>query len=362
MKLFVVILLFFKTASLSRGATTTKCPCSDPQLCKPILTTPKKETFVFSVSAANWLKYDWKKITTIAVTYSNASLLCYAHSRGVKVVKLVDFTKGNLTDAADRHRWVLEQVNYVENNFLDGLNVDYEKGISKDQPKLRDALTALVKELSNALHSRYKHPQVTFAIPYIPDGYRRYDYQAFADIVDFMFIMAYDETGRSRAWANSPLNQTAQGLKKFLQLGIPADKLVLGLPWYGYNYPCLHYTKDNKCLMKKVPFRGAPCSDAGGSQLNYSVIKGQLLKTSFTGRLWDVASQSPYFSYKHKGSGDVYQVWYDDPQSLRLRYKFADHMSLRGVGMWQADALDYTDTPEGKQERADMWGALPDRK
>ena len=71
-----------------------------------------------------------------------------------------DFNKGNLTNPADRHRWVLEQVNYIENNFLDGINVDYEKGISKDQPKLRDALTSLVKELSTALHSRFKNPQV----------------------------------------------------------------------------------------------------------------------------------------------------------------------------------------------------------
>lgn len=43
MKFLVVILLFLITASLFGGATTSKCPCSDPQLCKPILTTPKKE-------------------------------------------------------------------------------------------------------------------------------------------------------------------------------------------------------------------------------------------------------------------------------------------------------------------------------
>jgi len=40
------------------------------------------------------------------------------------------------------------------------------------------------------------------------------------------------------------------GLKKFLQLGIPADKLVLGLPWYGYDYPCLHYTKVRECYYR----------------------------------------------------------------------------------------------------------------
>ena len=53
--------------------------------------------------------------------------------------------------------------------------------------------------------------QVTFAIPYIPDGYRRYDFRAFADILDFMFIMAYDATGRYNVGPNSPLNKTAKG-------------------------------------------------------------------------------------------------------------------------------------------------------
>ena len=24
-------------------------------------------------------------------------------------------------------------------------------------------------------------------------------------------------------------------------LGIPYEKMVLGLPWYGYDYPCLAY-------------------------------------------------------------------------------------------------------------------------
>ncbi|KAI0237532.1 Di-N-acetylchitobiase [Lamellibrachia satsuma] len=345
MKLFVIC-LFLKAASLSGSAAAPKCPCSDPRLCDPILSTPKKETFVFSVSGKNWMRYDWKKITTIGVTYTNVSLVCYAHSRGVKVVKLVDFTKGNLTDVSDRHRWVLEQVKYVEDNFLDGLNVDYEKGIRKDQPKLRDGLTALVKELSMALHSHFKNPQVTFDVPYLPGGYRHYDYSALANIVDFMFIMAYDEAyGDLIAWANCPLSQTAKGLKQFLQLGIPADKLVLGLPWYGYNYQCLHYTKDNKCYTKKVPLHGAVFSDTTAASLPYSAIKG-LLNTSFTGKLWDSIAQSPYFAYKRKDTGDLYQVWYDDPQSLRIKYKLADNTSLRGVGMWEADTLNYTDTPE----------------
>ena len=54
--------------------------------------------------------------------------------------------------------------------------------------------------------------QVTFDVPYLPGGYRHYDYSALANIVDFMFIMAYDEAyGDLIAWANCPLSQTAKG-------------------------------------------------------------------------------------------------------------------------------------------------------
>ena len=71
---------------------------------------------------------------------------------------------------------------------------------------------------------------------------------------------------------------------------------------------------------------------------------------------------SMFLMLQHKGSASVYQVWYDDVKSLRIKYKLAERMNLRGVGMWYGDALDYKDTQEGRQERADMWGALPDRK
>ena len=53
----------------------------------------------------------------------------------------------------------------------------------------------------------------------------------------------------------------------------------------------------------------------------------------------------------------THQVWYDDPQSLALKYKLAVDNDLRGVGMWNADAVDLAIDPYGTMS---MWGALPD--
>ena len=37
------------------------------------------------------------------------------------------------------------------------------------------------------------------------------------------------------------------------------------------------------------------------------------------GRRWDEGSKTPYFHYREGGT--TYQVWYDDPESLRIKYQ-----------------------------------------
>jgi di-N-acetylchitobiase len=73
------------------------------------------------------------------------------------------------------------------------------------------------------------------------DG-RFYDVKGLAEASDRLFLMAYDMQsqifGRCVAQANSPYQLIKQGLQAHLNLGIDPKKLVLGLPWYGYSYPC----------------------------------------------------------------------------------------------------------------------------
>jgi di-N-acetylchitobiase len=52
-------------------------------------------------------------------------------------------------------------------------------------------------------------------------------------------------------------------------------------------------------------------------------------------------------------------MWYDDPQSLKKKYDLAARYSLRGVGMWAAEHVDYSNTAVGLKQRAEMWGVLP---
>lgn len=60
---------------------------------------------------------------------------------------------------------------------------------------------------------------------------------------------------------------------------------------------CIFPWQEGICSIAKVPFRGAPCSDAAGKQKPYKWIMKQV-ESSLSGRMWDSKQQAPYFNYK----------------------------------------------------------------
>ncbi|XP_071490541.1 di-N-acetylchitobiase-like [Diadema antillarum] len=348
-------------SSSGRSGEREGCPCEDPTLCDTITTTPQKEIMIFSVSSSNWQHYDWDHITTVVMfNYYDPKLMCHAHSRGVRVVTLGEFKVDLLKNDTARTEWAMEKVNYVTRLFLDGINLDIEFPLSADEAPL---LTSMVDMTTKVFKNSIPHSQVTFDVAWSPGcvDLRCYEYKKIADIVDFVFVMSYDEQSQIQgdciAKANSPYDKTAKGIQAYLNLEIPAEKMVLGVPWYGYNYPCLNLSDTDVCSIKRVPFRGVNCSDAAGTQKDYSMIT-KLLADNSTGRKWSKDYQAPYFDYKNSQTGLMTQVWYDDPESLQLRYNYAKKLGLLGVGPWHGDALDYRDDPVAKNLTQAMWAAM----
>ena len=112
--------------------------------------------------------------------------------------------------------------------------------------------------------------QVSFDVAWSPNciDQRCYEYAELAMVTDYLVIMSYDErsqiTGPCVAGPNSGYNTTLTGVLQYRALGLNTTRLILGVPWYGYNYPCLSISDDHVCSIEKVPFRGVDCSDAAG--------------------------------------------------------------------------------------------------
>ncbi|XP_040420942.1 di-N-acetylchitobiase isoform X1 [Cygnus olor] len=344
------------------GAGAAACPCREPRLCRPVTGTGGPEVFVFDVGKNAWKSYDWSKITTVAAFGKyDPELMCYAHSKGARVVLKGDVPLKEIVDPAKRTAWISQQVDLAKKQYMDGINIDIEQEVNETSPEYY-ALTELVKETTDAFHREIPGSQVTFDVAWSPAciDKRCYNYTGIADACDFLFVMSYDE--QSQIWtdcvakANAPYLQTLSGYEEYITMGIDPKKLVMGVPWYGYDYVCLNLSEDHVCSLSKIPFRGAPCSDAAGRQVPYRAIMKQV-NSSISGVLWNEVQKSPFYEYKDS-LGQFHQVWFDDPRSISLKAAYVKNRGLRGIGMWNGNSLDYSREAAAEQQTKAMWQAL----
>lgn len=96
---------------------------------------------------------------------------------------------------------------------------------------------------------------------------------------------------------------------------IPADRIILGVPNYGYDWP-LPYERGST--------RARTLGNVEAVQL--AVSKGALIE-------FDEEAQSPYFHYLQDGVR--HEVWFEDVRSYEAKFRLVRELNLKGVGFWQ---------------------------
>jgi len=169
------------------------------------------------------------------------------------------------------------------------------------------------------LHSANPHYQLTMATyaSSAGDSNGFYDITGLAQWVNAFFVMAYDMNSRSTPSATSPLfgpgYSDMRVIEDFLKL-MPPSKILLGLPYYGYDWP----TSD-----------GSPTAAATGgeSPLSYASIAAGNHPT-----YWDPVTNTPWTAYQV--GTQWHKTYFDDPTSLALKSQLANFFHLAGVGIW----------------------------
>jgi len=291
-------------------------------------------------------------ITTIALGYGQDSLdpllVCQAHSVGARVIWLTGFSAQNLANSTMVSEYINNLLSLVKETGTDGVNIDIEDPIAQNSTE-RTLLSQFMKDLYTSFKSAFPHSQISFDVPWSPDCIdgRCYDFVALNKFTDFLFVMAYDERSQvfppapCIAWSGSGVGPDTDGLEAFMKLGIPSSRLVFGLPWYGHDYPCNNMSANGtECWIPYDNWRGVNCSDAVSAWRNYDNILAMVANGSSV--VWDPVSSTPYFNYMLTSGGN-HQVWFENPESLTIKSALAKTLHLRGVGMWNADAVNYSD-------------------
>jgi hypothetical protein len=249
-----------------------------------------------------------------------AQLISAAHFAGDRVVLTAkSFDQATLdrlsSDPSAGARLGSQLVQAIQAKAMDGANLDLEGLGGAD----RAGLARLVGAVSAQLHAVNPHWQVTV------DTYASsasntndfFDVPALARVTDGLFVMAYDMESSGAASPNSPLGyypaNVAQSMAAY-RSAAPSTKVILGLPFYGYDWP----TADNA---PNAPAAG------GAAPVAYGRIRGAGLPT-----YWDPRGSVPWTAYQV--GGQWHEAYYDNPQSLAMKAYLADTDGLAGVGIW----------------------------
>jgi len=332
-----------------------------PDRPSPLLHTKKLELSkkVFGwhpywASASAYLSYDYNILTHLSYfsyetdtlsggyktinSWDQTPVIEYAHQRGVKVL----LTVTNFGTAANHAllRDTLKQINMIQTITTllksrngDGVNFDFEL-VSLAH---RSDLVAFIRRASKTIRAEIPGAEISMATPAV-DWNGSWDLPALAGICDYLILMGYDYywSGSTTAGPVSPMAgenyNVTKSVETYLTVGVPPQKLLLGIPWFGYNWPV-------SGTVRKAA--------ATGKATSLTAVAADALAQSF-GKTFDQSTKVPWISYKD-GSNQYRQVWYDDVMSYGYKFELVVHSNLAGIGIW---ALSYE---SGKSE---LWQGI----
>ncbi|XP_069795430.1 di-N-acetylchitobiase-like isoform X2 [Narcine bancroftii] len=322
---------------------------------------PTGQVVAIDFGGKDWKHYDWAKVTTIVLTRDvDPELVCYAHSKNIRVVKRADVSLDEINRTRAQRKWMRINKYLITRDYLDGINVNILPQIATNSKEYY-ALNVLMEDLVQTYHRDRPGSQVSVTLPWSPDctDGQCCDYLNISRTCDFVFVRSYNIPQDMRygciAHPPAPYHQVLSGLSAFIRLGIDSRKLVMGVPWYGYDYTCQPFVEAGFCALGNVSYRGTPCSARNAHRLYYKDIMN-LLPRSITGRIWDDVHKAPFFVYMN--GTQYHEVWYDDPESISMRATFLKKLKLGGIGMWAANSLNYSGDARTWIQTEEMWNAL----
>jgi len=222
----------------------------------------------------------------------------------------------------------------VRDRGADGINLDFEPIASGHGANF----TALVRSVRAELDAIAPGYQLTFDTTGFIGNYPIEDATAPGG-ADAIFVMGYDfkTAGSNPVGSIAPLQGPTYDVSDAIAQYVaraPPSKLILGVPYYGRVWSTAS-DKPGSANTSGVQH------GASGS----SIYSNATTTAAEHGRRWDAGEASPYVAYRRENCTATYgcvtawrQLWYDDAQSLQLKYDLVNDRDLRGAGIW---ALGY---------------------
>ncbi|GMH04473.1 hypothetical protein Nepgr_006312 [Nepenthes gracilis] len=233
---------------------------------------------------------------------------------------------------SSRKAFIDSSIELARTNNFSGWDLDWE--YPKSQSDMNN-LGSLLSEWRSALVSGNQSLILTAAVYYKSTvDSLNYPIKSMASNLDWINVMAYDfyapawsppET-QPHAALYDPTGQISGsiGVANWTAAGMPATKIALGMPFYGYNWVLLNPSNHGYL---------APTNSSGGGAMTYSAIKEFIEQYEAT----TVFNSTVVENYCYSGTT---WITYDDVQSITAKVSYAKQQGLLGYFAWHVGADD----------------------
>lgn len=303
------------------------------------------------------IKYDWR-VLDIAVYYGfevnpyngaaystyhwqETSLIEVAHAHNSKVQLLAALSGEDNTILLSNYSvcdtLIENLISFVQSRNADGISIDFEAIPTEQKANFVRFLSNLRIRMNDILGDS---SLLTVAGPAL-DWRESWDFPAISDIVDYIILMGYDYhySSSEEAGAVAPMGDSywnvVSSTEEYLKQKVDKVKLLLGVPWYGYDWLVESEEWGVKTLAKAKSYQYA-----GAKKL-----------ANKYGSALDSATKSIKVRYQDDTLA-WHQLWFDDSLSLSYKYDLVNDKEIAGIGIW---AIGYEgDSPE-------MWQAITNK-
>ncbi len=197
---------------------------------------------------------------------------------------------------------------------VDGINFDFEDMIPSDAPLYTKFITAA----ATVLHAMGKWVSVDVTLPSNdPNWSLIYNRSQLAKATDYIVAMSYDQhyVGEQHIGAVAALPWVQTGINAIVQEGVPANKILLGVPFYSIDW-----YKSGSIWHSSY----------------YSMYAQQRAKSEPNARTQNDAA-SGLNELIYSASGVTHYLWLEDTRSLTERGTLTVNNHLAGVAVWQLE-------------------------
>lgn len=197
-------------------------------------------------------------------------------------------------------------IELVSNRNANGVNIDFE--LIPESVRLE--YNAFIINLATQFHAEIPGSQISIALHSV-DWHDIYDIDVLKDYVDLFIIMGYDYYWPSSNLAgpsgqlymmNTFERTIGRSIVDYLYAGVPREKLVCGIPYYGYEW---------KTTSENVP---ASTTNDGVAR-TIKTIKNNS-SGYYSNKQLDANSMCAYYNYYSNGTW--HQAWVDNRKFIEV--------------------------------------------